>query len=272
MATRIDEALEYLGKADHRFYTMLVGGSLLFVSQYVFVWSGRAHIRQSLGYLGITRLAGVVDMVAVAVGLSSLVVVLGYLMLVSRDVAAGEDAPPRFTPLTVPHWRPLLTRGVVAGMALVVTAAALGASLNTLVATVLDLLPAYSRDAVLVGYLYDLLTLFVFWVLFFYGPYVLLAVFLLLGRRRADTDLLSILTFRNRTYLAAWGLMLVLLVFEGNLLSYLGAVVTERRFVQSSPGGRSLFNSFVTFYLLVSIVYLFSDALTDAGEDRSEDG
>lgn len=270
MTTPVDEALEYLGRSDHRAYTLLVGGGSLFVTQYVFVWSGRAHLRGLLASVGLGRLADGIDLLASLVGLASLIVVLGYLTLVNRAVAAGDDTPPTFAPLTVSHWRTLLVRGVVAGVALGTTVVVLVRSLNTFVATVRSLSPPFTTEDVLVVYLYDLLTLVVVLVVFVYGPYVLLSVFLLLGRPRAGGKLARVLGFGNRNYLKGWGLMLVLLTLESDLLSYLNTLVTTGQLVQSRAGTDSLLGSFVTFYLLVSVVYLLSDALTDAGEEADE--
>lgn len=263
MTTRIDRSLDYLGKSDHRFYTMLVGGGFLYISQYVFVWGGQARIREASSQYGVP--ADVAAHLAVGIGLSALIFDLGYLRLANRSVAAGEETPPRFHPLTVDRWRSLSVQGAVAAAALALTVGVLHLSLTEFVGLVLKVANHFE-----LFFLYDLLGVFVRGFLLVYGPYVLLSVFLVIGRQRPGRKLLSILRFGNRPYLVGWGLIVVLLTFEGSLLQYLSTLIKEAKPIQSQPGADSLLGSFVTFYLLVSIVYLLSDALTDADESSSE--
>jgi len=44
MASRINDAMGYLGDSDERYETGIVGGSLLFVAEHVYLFSGRSHL------------------------------------------------------------------------------------------------------------------------------------------------------------------------------------------------------------------------------------
>ncbi|PSQ09721.1 hypothetical protein BRC93_12180 [Halobacteriales archaeon QS_5_70_15] len=112
-------------------------------------------------------------------------------------------------------------------------------------------------------HLFDVLSFLVTLVVAFYVPYVLLAGVFLVGMDRDWSGLGPILVGTNRRYLPAWGLLIMLLLFNSDVASFVFDLVVKRRISLGAAGTGSVIAAFATFYLLVAIVYLFADALSD---------
>ena len=269
MATRINDAMGYLGDSDERYETGIVGGSLLFVAEYVFLFSGRSHLAGLLrdlsgvyGFLGSETLLAAVDLTAVAVGFIAFTIPLGFLLTVVRDVSTGGENSPRFLSVDARFWLRLAYRGtkvvaVLGGIALVMFAL-----LWTAVSLLFALTPPVSARTLWVIHLFDVFSFLVTLFVVFYVPYVLLAVFLLLGMDRDWFRLGPILIGLNRRYLTAWTLLIMLLLFNSDVASFVFDLVVNREISLPSAGTDSVIAAFATFYLLVAIVYLFADALS----------
>lgn len=263
MTTQIDEALDYLGKSDERFQTILIGGGLLFVSQYVFVFSGISTVTEYFASSELAFLTGTIRVVVLGIGMLAFVIPLGFLLEVNTAVAKGEETPPSFYPITVRRWFALTWRGLIGLAVFAGTVFVLIQGLNFALAEVNRLLPTMK----LTGIIFDLIKPLTIVCILFFIPYVVLAVLLLFERERKRTRLRSILVFKNRSYLTAWVLAIILLVFNSDFISYLSELFSERRIFPTEPGSESIMAAFGSFYILVSIVYLFSKALTEPHSD-----
>lgn len=278
MATRIKEALDYINGSEDRYEIGIVGGSLLFVGEYVFVFSGRAAVTgfveglsRTFGVLDVPGLLRAIDALVLAVGVASLAIATGYLLEVVTAVSEGRESPPTFLPFTWRSWGGFAVAGSK-GMAMLVASAALIVYTAQLsVAILFALTPPVSAGTVWVIYLFDLVSILAIFVLVFCVPYVLLAMFLLVGTGRSVGEIGQI--GRNREYLSSWIPLIVLLVFNSDVTSFVYDFVVNRRVEVPEAGSDSMIAAFLTFWLLVSIAYLFADALSDGdGDGRSAGG
>lgn len=269
MASRIDDAMGYLGSSDERYETGIVGGSLLFVAEYVFVFSGRSEVvgaleRLSGRYLvlGSPVLLGAVDAAVLAAGFLSLTIPLGFLLTVVRDVSSGGGDTPTFLSVDARLWLRLAYRGTKVVLVLGVIAVVMFSLLRVLSSLLLLVTPATSAETLWVVYVFSAFSFFSSVFTVFYVPYVLLAVFIVLGTNRDWSLLGPILLGLNRRYLTAWALLVMLLLFNSDVASFVFDYVVEREVELPTAGTGSVLAAFATFYLLVAVVYLFADALS----------
>jgi len=269
MATRINDAMGYLGDSDERYETGIIGGSLLFVAEYVFLFSGRSRLADLLrdlsqvyGFLGSELLLAAVDLTAVAVGFLAFTIPLGFLLTVVRDVSAGGGDSPTFLSVDGRFWLRLAYRGTKVVAVLGAIALVVFALLWSAASLLFALTPPVSARTLWVIRLFDVFSFLVTLVVVLYVPYVLLAAFLLLGMDRDWARLGPILVGMNRRYLTAWVLLVMLLLFNSDVAAFVFEFVVNRRISLPAPGTDSVIAAFATFYLLVAIVYLFADALS----------
>jgi hypothetical protein len=270
MASRINDAMGYLGDSDERYETGIVGGSLLFVAEHVYLFSGRSHLAGIIrdlsriyGFHGSEALLEAVDLAAVAVGFLALTVPLGFLLTVVRDVSTGSGGSPTFLSVDARFWLRLAYRGTKVVAVLGTIAVVMFALVWTATSLLFALTPPVSARTLWVIRLLDVFSFLVTLVVVFYVPYVLLAGVFLLGMDRDWSGLGPILVGTNRRYPTAWGLLIMLLLFNSDVASFVFDLVVKRWISLGAAGTESVIAAFATFYLLVAIVYLFADALSD---------
>lgn len=269
MTTRINDAMDYLGDSDQQYETGIIGGSLLFVAEYVFVLSGRSDIAAFVVrlsdrflFLDSEALLEPVDLAAVAVGYFCLTIPLGFLLTVVRDVSAGDAETPRYLSVDVRAWLRLAYRGTKVVMMLGAIALVMFLLLRFAASLLLAVTPPTSARTLWVAYAFSVFSFLTDLFIVFYVPYVLLAAFLLLGMDRDWSKLGPILIGRNGRYRTAWVLLVMLLLFNSDVATFVFDFVFKRETSLSTAGTDSVIAAFATFYLLVAIVYLFADALS----------
>lgn len=278
MASQISEALNYLGDSDERFETMMIGGGMLFFAEYVFLFEGPAEVATNVqnvsAVVGPQTPTAPTEVAVATVGLVAVLVPLGFLMAVLECVSDRRERTPSFYPLAVRHWLGLLVRGARAGVALAITGAVLFQVVQVFTYVMQRTMPSGSRQTAWIIPVLDAASFLIIVFVILYVPYILLAVFIMVGRHRDwktfARRLWVIATFRNATYRSTWVLLIVLLIFNSDVTSFVFEYLLHGNIRLPEAGPGSAIAAFVSFYLLVSIVYLFADAIPGTGKHQSQ--
>lgn len=276
MKSRIDEALDYLGGSDHRYQTTLIGGLLVLVAQYVFVYADSSSV--------VVRTVGVV----------SVAILVGYVLLVIGQVSDGNDQPPRFVPVTIDRGKSIVINGVI-GLALV------DAVIGVMYQLLQIALSRFQNWLGPVGSAWPLNTALLtamnwstYVYVLFLVPYVVVAVLLIYGRTRLWSSLRSLWdsehmgVTRNlvvglktvpselgllvsREYAYAWLLAVVLLLFNTDVVFFISNIVFDRQVFQPEFNTGTTLSAFFSFHFLVSIIYLFADVSRGMGQSGTEE-
>jgi hypothetical protein len=280
--TYIDEALEYMNRSDHKYQTTLIGGALLVFTQYAFIY--------------FTPSNQVERWTVLSLGAVSATVLIGYVMILIRRVSAGDDHPPRFTPITVSHVGSIVFNGL-SGFAVVVgIVVAMFRLMNEILRVLQGYLISIEADGQLLITFLIAMNWGTFVYLLFLIPYVIVAFLLLFGQvvlpsvsrvfNRSDIDSATVpasLSTNVKTgfsglrllvskeYAYAWLLALVLLLFNTDVVLFVSNVVLNRQAFDPEFGTGTALSAFFSFYFLISVMYLFTDISSDVTHPAVEE-